>query len=223
MTAVFSTGPTAHRLPPHSASRRSAQAIRSRRIARLWEGPDAMAAGRIVFVGELDVASFPHIETLAHPGELTLSGRAAPLVVGSAPSSAPTALHRRAIAGAADVLRGSVRATDETRRLRAARRRGLQAVRHAGRPRRCSAPRRNAAATTCSPTTAPGTARAPGIRRRITGSSGRIARTSSCSCWTAASGSRRPTAASLGTGDALFVPRARRSGGKAASAWRSST
>ncbi|MCR4469540.1 cupin domain-containing protein [Burkholderia sp. SCN-KJ] len=55
---------------------------RHREIA--WEGPDAMAAGRIAFAGELDVASFPHIETIAIvEGELTLEAAgAAPLVLG---------------------------------------------------------------------------------------------------------------------------------------------
>ncbi|WP_334043731.1 cupin domain-containing protein [Burkholderia ambifaria] len=55
---------------------------RDREIA--WEGPDAMAAGRIGFVGELEVASFPHIETLVVvEGELTLEAAgAAPLVLG---------------------------------------------------------------------------------------------------------------------------------------------
>ncbi|CAM2172026.1 (S)-ureidoglycine aminohydrolase cupin domain-containing protein [Burkholderia latens] len=50
-----------------------------------WEGPDAMAAGRIGFVGELDVASYPHIETLVVvSGELTLeTAGAAPLVLGA--------------------------------------------------------------------------------------------------------------------------------------------
>ena len=55
---------------------------RHREIA--WEGPDAMAAGRTSFTGELDVASFPHIETLiVTEGELTLTPTgAAPLVIG---------------------------------------------------------------------------------------------------------------------------------------------
>jgi uncharacterized cupin superfamily protein len=49
-----------------------------------WEGPSAMAAGRAGFVGDLDVASFPHIETIVVvEGELTLTvAGAAPLVVG---------------------------------------------------------------------------------------------------------------------------------------------
>jgi len=49
-----------------------------------WEGPDSMAAGRASFVGEMDVASFPHIETLVVvEGELTLTAAgAAPLVLG---------------------------------------------------------------------------------------------------------------------------------------------
>ncbi|HDR9509825.1 hypothetical protein C5615_27010 [Burkholderia cepacia] len=55
---------------------------RHREIA--WEGPDSMAAGRIGFVGELDVPSFPHIETIVVvEGELTLEvPGAAPLVLG---------------------------------------------------------------------------------------------------------------------------------------------
>ncbi|MBR8057578.1 cupin domain-containing protein [Burkholderia dolosa] len=55
---------------------------RHREIA--WEGPDAMAAGRISFIGELDVARFPHVETVVVvDGTLTLHtpGRA-PLVLG---------------------------------------------------------------------------------------------------------------------------------------------
>ncbi|AOI91966.1 cupin domain-containing protein [Burkholderia pseudomultivorans] len=56
---------------------------RHREIA--WEGPDSMAAGRIRFVGELDIASYPHIETLVVvEGELTLEAAgAAPLVLGA--------------------------------------------------------------------------------------------------------------------------------------------
>ncbi|MDQ0044285.1 cupin domain-containing protein [Variovorax boronicumulans] len=55
---------------------------RQREIA--WEGPDAMGAGRISFIGELDVASYPHIETLVvSEGELTLTADgSAPLVLG---------------------------------------------------------------------------------------------------------------------------------------------
>jgi uncharacterized cupin superfamily protein len=86
MTAVF----VLHRAdgaPPSTAFRKQAFGASDpfashREIA--WEGPDAMAAGRIGFVGELDVPSFPHIETLVVvQGELTLeAGGAAPLVVG---------------------------------------------------------------------------------------------------------------------------------------------
>jgi len=49
-----------------------------------WEGPGSMAAGRASFVGELEVASFPHIETIVVvEGELTLiTAGAAPLVLG---------------------------------------------------------------------------------------------------------------------------------------------
>ncbi|MEM5275074.1 cupin domain-containing protein [Cupriavidus taiwanensis] len=55
---------------------------RQREIA--WEGPDSMIAGRASFIGELDVASFPHIETIVVvEGELTLTeAGAAPLVLG---------------------------------------------------------------------------------------------------------------------------------------------
>ena len=55
---------------------------RDREIA--WEGPDSMSAGRVSFVGELDVASFPHTETIVvMDGELSLTAAgAAPLVLG---------------------------------------------------------------------------------------------------------------------------------------------
>jgi uncharacterized cupin superfamily protein len=56
--------------------------VRHREIA--WEGPDSMIAGRTSFIGELEVASFPHIETIVVvEGELTLTAAgAAPLVLG---------------------------------------------------------------------------------------------------------------------------------------------
>ncbi|WP_114812476.1 cupin domain-containing protein [Paraburkholderia kururiensis] len=49
-----------------------------------WEGPGSMVAGRIDFVGEVDVPSFPHIETIVVvEGELTLEAAGmAPLVLG---------------------------------------------------------------------------------------------------------------------------------------------
>jgi len=49
-----------------------------------WEGPGSMSAGRISFIGELDVASYPHIETIVvSEGELTLTAAGqAPIVVG---------------------------------------------------------------------------------------------------------------------------------------------
>jgi uncharacterized cupin superfamily protein len=55
---------------------------RHREIA--WEGPEAMIAGRTSFIGELEVASFPHIETIVvSEGELTLTAAgSAPLVLG---------------------------------------------------------------------------------------------------------------------------------------------
>jgi uncharacterized cupin superfamily protein len=56
--------------------------VQHREIA--WEGPDAMVAGRTSFIGTLEVASFPHIETIVvAEGELTLTAAGAePLVVG---------------------------------------------------------------------------------------------------------------------------------------------
>lgn len=55
---------------------------RHREIA--WEGPGSMIAGRTSFIGELDVPSFPHIETIVVvEGELTLTAPgSAPLVLG---------------------------------------------------------------------------------------------------------------------------------------------
>lgn len=55
---------------------------REREIA--WEGPGSMIAARVDFSGEIDVPSFPHIETLVVvEGELSLTvPGAAPLVIG---------------------------------------------------------------------------------------------------------------------------------------------
>ncbi|MGN6315509.1 cupin domain-containing protein [Trinickia sp.] len=55
---------------------------RHREIA--WEGPDSIAAGRISFIGELYIASFPHIETIVvAEGVVTLQAEGtAPLVLG---------------------------------------------------------------------------------------------------------------------------------------------
>jgi uncharacterized cupin superfamily protein len=55
---------------------------RVREIA--WEAPDAMSAGRASFIGELNIGSYPHTETLVVvEGELKLSvPGAAPLVLG---------------------------------------------------------------------------------------------------------------------------------------------
>lgn len=49
-----------------------------------WEGPDSMSAGRVSFIGGLDVARFPHTETIVVvDGELALvAAGAAPLVLG---------------------------------------------------------------------------------------------------------------------------------------------
>jgi uncharacterized cupin superfamily protein len=49
-----------------------------------WEGPDSMSAGRVSFVGEVDVARYPHTETIVVvDGALTLAAAgAAPRVLG---------------------------------------------------------------------------------------------------------------------------------------------
>jgi uncharacterized cupin superfamily protein len=49
-----------------------------------WNGPDSMTAGRVSFIGEIDVESFPHTETIVVvDGELSLiAADAAPLVLG---------------------------------------------------------------------------------------------------------------------------------------------
>ena len=74
---------------------------RHREIA--WEGPGAMSAGRTCFIGELEIASYPHIETIVViEGELTLTAAgAAPLVVGpqaGAVIGCGTSLHIQAAA-----------------------------------------------------------------------------------------------------------------------------
>ena len=76
---------------------------RHREIA--WEGPDAIAAGRVSFIGELDVASFPHIETIVvTEGTLTLEAAGmAPLVLGP---------HEGAVIGGGTALR--IRAESRT-------------------------------------------------------------------------------------------------------------
>jgi hypothetical protein len=55
---------------------------REREIA--WEGPDSMIAGRVSFIGELDVASYPHTETIVVvEGGLRLTAAGAgPVVLG---------------------------------------------------------------------------------------------------------------------------------------------
>jgi uncharacterized cupin superfamily protein len=55
---------------------------RCREIA--WEGPGSMSAGRVNFIGEIDVARFPHTETIVVvDGELSLTvAGAASLVLG---------------------------------------------------------------------------------------------------------------------------------------------
>ena len=68
---------------------------RDREIA--WEGPGAMSAGRVSFTGEVDVAHFPHTETIVVvEGELSLiAGRRRAAGVGAAAKapSSPAARH----------------------------------------------------------------------------------------------------------------------------------
>lgn len=73
--------------PPSTSFRKSAFGTadpfaRDREIA--WEGPVAMSAGRVSFLGEANVAHYPHTETIVvMEGELSLvAAGAAPLVLG---------------------------------------------------------------------------------------------------------------------------------------------
>ena len=64
--------------PPTTSFRKAAFGpadpfARNREIA--WEGPGAMSAGRVGFIGEVDVAHFPHTETIVVvEGTLSLRG-----------------------------------------------------------------------------------------------------------------------------------------------------
>ncbi len=84
-----------------------------------WEGPNAMSAGRATFVGERDVASFPHTETLAVVGgELTLTAPgSAPQVIGTgsgAVIASGTAVRIEAAAGVRFVFCAAVINTPTT-------------------------------------------------------------------------------------------------------------
>ena len=71
--------------PPSTSFRRAAFGpvdpfARNREIA--WEGPGAMSAGRVDFMGEVDVAHFPHTETIVVvEGTLSLTAADAPPLV----------------------------------------------------------------------------------------------------------------------------------------------
>jgi uncharacterized cupin superfamily protein len=71
--------PTSFRRAPFG---RNDPFARQRDIA--WEGPDALAAGRASFIGELEVASYPHAETLVVvDGQLSLTPAGGePLLIG---------------------------------------------------------------------------------------------------------------------------------------------
>ena len=102
-----------------------------------WEGPDSMMVGRTSFIGEFEVASFPHIENIVVvEGKLTLTAcGTAQLVLGpqeSAVIGCGTALRVQA----GSLVRFSFCAaacakTDKARPRSAARRRRFQAVRFA--------------------------------------------------------------------------------------------
>ena len=193
-----------------------------------WEGPDSMIVGRTSFVGELEVASFPHIETIVVvEGELILTAAGRPrwcsvrervLSSDAAPrfasrpnqacgfrSARPLATNRRSPA------LSSCAPTPTSNRL----------LRY--RLRLCLARRRNAATTPSSPVTARITVRALGIRPHTTGLFARIARTSSCICWPGVYDSPRPMAACCRRAPEMrfSCPRAHLSDGKATIAWRS--
>ena len=136
-----------------------------------------MSAGRVSFIGELDVARFPHIETIVVvEGELSLTAAgAAPLVLGAA-GEAPSSDAARHFASR---LQRAARFVFCAAACEWPNQRGITPLRadanfkpsNRCRPRRCWAPPRNAAATTSSPTTARSTSRAPGIRHPTTASS----------------------------------------------------
>ena len=71
--------------PPSTSFRRAAFGrsdpfARNREIA--WEGPGAMSAGRVDFIGDFDVAHFPHTETIVVvEGTLSLTAADAPPLV----------------------------------------------------------------------------------------------------------------------------------------------
>ena len=202
---------------------------RYREIA--WEGPGAMSAGRVSFVGELDVARFPHTETIVVvEGELTLTAAgAAPLVLGRGEGA--VIARGTALRILAHRARYSCSARPRPRNRTSA---GITPLRadadfkpsnsaagrdaagpHPAMPQRQRVHRRAARSTTP----------APGTRRLTTASSARIASTSSWSCWPAACASPAPMAACCRPTPAMRCScrRARRSAGKAAIAWRSST
>ena len=129
---------------------------RNREIA--WEGPGAMSAGRVSFIGELDVASFPHIETIVVvEGELSLiAAGAAPLVLRPRRRRRHRmrhgASHPGRIARAVRVLRGRGRAGRTSPASRRCAPTPTSSRPTRCRPRCCWARPRSAAATTSSPT-----------------------------------------------------------------------
>lgn len=98
-----------------------------------WEGPDSMIVGRTSFIGELEVASFPHIETI-----VVVEGELIPTATGTARwcSGRKRRCHRmwhrasdpERIRRAVFVLRSRLRQTDEARPCPTVRRRRHQAV-----------------------------------------------------------------------------------------------
>ncbi len=141
---------------------------RHREIA--WEGPGSMSAGRTSFIGELEVASYPHIETL-----VVVGGRADP--DGSRRGPAGASARRRApssdaaprFASRPHPACGSCSARPPARSRPSAASFPLRADADfkpsATLPAECCwAPRRSAAATMSSSTTVRSTVPAPGTR-----------------------------------------------------------
>ena len=221
--------------PPSTSFRKAAFGpadpfARNREIA--WEGPDSMSAGRVSFIGELDVASFPHIETIVVvEGELTPDrGRRRP--AGARPqarrrhrlrhgASHPGRIAQRGSCSARPLAskptkRGitPLRADAELQAVQLAAGRGAAGPgpampqRQRLHRRRRGVPRGHLGFDTLPPH------RSPASPQRV-----------HVSCWPAACGSQPPMAACCRRAPAMRCScrRAHRSDGKAAIAWRSST
>ncbi|MES0139293.1 hypothetical protein NKJ88_30785 [Mesorhizobium sp. M0016] len=193
-----------------------------------WEGPDSMIVGRTSFVGELEVASFPHIETIVVvEGELILTAAGtSPMVLGpqaGAVIGCGTAL--RIQTGSGVRFSFCAAACDKPTKP------GLV-------PLRADADFKPSASLPAEALLGPapqcrsdnvfssdGVDYRAGtwVRPHTTGLIARIARTSSCICWPGVYDSPRPMAACCRRAPEtrFSCPRAHLSGGKATIAWRS--